>query len=103
MKKLVLFIFLSACSLTLPAKLPSDLKTPVSIEKNGKILTVYVEGQGSTYSILGIHPLSGREFLIQVKAGKLTKEEYGYLFSAREVKEILDEMLKNNNQTLIID
>lgn len=94
MIRFIFLILLTACSLNLPAQLPADIKSPVNINKNGKVLAVYIESEGDAYSIVGIHPLSGREFLIQVKSGQIIKEEYGYLFSASEVREILEEVIK---------
>ena len=94
MKKIIFLILLSACSIKLPPELPDQINNPINISKNGKTITVYIEGQGRNYSIVGIHPLSGREFLVQVKTGQVVKEEYGYIFSKSEVREILNQILK---------
>lgn len=96
MKKLVFLLLLCACSLNLPASLPGNMTSPMKIEREGEVLTIYFESQGDEYSIVGIHPLSGREFFVQVKAGKIVKEEYGYIFSSAEVREILDELFKKD-------
>lgn len=93
MKKILFLIILTACSLKLPAELPKNFKSPIHMVKNDKELLVYLEQEENGYAIIGIHPLSGREFLVQVRAGKLVREEYGYFYSSKEVREIIEEII----------
>lgn len=95
MKKIIFLILLSACGINLPAQLPETINSPIFYNNRGKIVTVYIERvTPSSYTVVGIHPLSGREFLIKTRDGKITKQEYGYIFSKGEVREILEEILK---------
>ena len=93
MKRFLILLMLAGCSLKLPQSLSPDLTSPINIQSNGKNVVLYIEREQNAYSILGIHPLSGREFLIKVVKGRVVKEEYGYLFTRQEVREIIKQNL----------
>ena len=93
-------IVLSSCSLDLPAELPSMVENPKQVETAAGNILVYFEKSDHGYVIVGMHPLFGREFLVEVVDGKLSREEYGPLLGKRQVKRILRQVFMPSNRSL---
>jgi hypothetical protein len=54
-----------------------------------RTVELYFETTDEGFRVLGIHPLTGREFLLDISNGQIQKEEYGPLISPATVREMI--------------
>lgn len=84
-----------SCALRYPQSIPENVRGPLKVSCGDTEILVYIEANEDSYSVVGIHPAFGRDFLLRIEGGESLSGEYGRFCSRTRVHEIINELGDN--------